>query len=376
MTRSRRIFEDVGTKPVSPQPTTVGRKRYARRGIATWLCALFVLVAVMIIIGGMTRLTDAGLAITEWRPVTGALPPLGEAAWSAEFERYRAIPQYALVNPDMTLGQFKVIYWWEWGHRQLGRLIGAVWAGGFLGFLVARRIPPGWTPRLLVLGLLGGVQGAVGWWMVTSGLEAEMVRVASYRLAVHLGLAFVILGLIAWHVLTLRREEADLLQARRQRNPALVAWGTTLIVLVYGQIVLGALVAGIDAGQSYVDWPLMAGEVFPSGAFSLRPLWTNVSDNPALVQFNHRALGYLIVVFCLVAWWRSRSSSSRQLRRAFDVMLAGLAVQVILGVVTVLHAAPWHLAILHQFGAIVLTVLVIAARFAALYPRHDQIGRG
>ena len=209
MSKSRSIFEDVGAKSAPPRPPVVRRPAGARRAIAVWLALLFALVVAMIIVGGLTRLTDSGLSITEWRPVTGALPPSDEAAWTAEFEKYRATPQYEALNEGMTLDAFKRIYWWEWGHRQLGRAVGAVWALGFLWFAVRRQIPPGWTPRLLGLGALGGVQGAIGWWMVRSGLAAGMEAVASYRLAIHLGLAVAILGLIAWYVLRLVRPEAE-----------------------------------------------------------------------------------------------------------------------------------------------------------------------
>ncbi len=375
MAKPRSIFEEVGEK--RPEPVAPPKRRApARRGIALWLMMLFVLVVVMIAVGGLTRLTGSGLSITEWRPVTGALPPMNAEDWQAEFDRYRAIPQYQIVNRGMSLAEFQFIYWWEWGHRQLGRVIGLVWAAGFFGFLVARRIPTGWTPRLLGLGALGGLQGAIGWWMVASGLEGEMIRVASYRLAVHLGLAFVILGLIAWYVLKLRREETDLLQARRQQNTGLVRWGAVLIGVGFAQILLGALVAGIDAGRGYIDWPLMGGEIFPHAAFNLTPLWTNFTENPALVQFNHRVLGYVLVILGLVAWWRSRASANTYIRRAFDAMMLAMLAQVVLGVFTVLHAAPWQIAIVHQFGAVVLFALIIRARFAALYPLAERIRRG
>ncbi|MCB1374948.1 MAG: COX15/CtaA family protein, partial [Rhodobacteraceae bacterium] len=225
MTKPRSIFEDVGDAAPAPAPVAARRPQYARRGIALWLSLIFLLVVAMIVVGGMTRLTDSGLSITEWRPVTGAVPPLDAAAWEAEFEKYRATPQFEILNRDMELAEFKAIYWWEWGHRQLGRLIGAVWALGFLWFWLRRRIPPGWTGRLLVPGILGGLQGAIGWWMVSSGLTGTMTSVASWRLAVHLGLAFLILGLIAWYVLRLGRSEAELIQARRQRNEGLMRWG-------------------------------------------------------------------------------------------------------------------------------------------------------
>ncbi|MBP7241318.1 heme A synthase, partial [Amaricoccus sp.] len=344
--------------------------------IAAWLAALFALVVAMIVVGGLTRLTDSGLSITEWKPIAGALPPRDAAAWEAEFANYRAIPQFELTRPDMTLAEFKRIYWWEWGLRQLGRLIGLVWAAGFLWFLVRRRIPTGWTPRLLAVGLLGGLQGAVGWWMVASGLAPEMVAVASHRLAIHLGIAFVILGLLAWWTMTLRREDADLLQARRQRNEALMRWGSVLAAVAFVQILLGALVAGIDAGRSFPEWPLMAGAFLPPDAFVLEPGWRNLLDNPGLVQFNHRILGYVLLVLGAVAWVRSRRSALADIRGAFDAMAAMLAAQVGLGIVTVLYASPWQVAIVHQLGAVALFVLILRARFAALYPRAQKIARG
>jgi heme a synthase len=377
MSKTRSIFEEVAEKPRASAPAPQGKRpRQARRGIALWLGILFALVTAMIVVGGMTRLTDAGLSITEWKPVTGALPPVDEADWQAEFERYRAIPQYEILNPDMTLDEFKRIYWWEWGHRQLGRVIGLVWALGFLWFLVRRQIPPGWTGRLLGLGLLGGLQGVIGWWMVTSGLTGQMIAVASWRLAVHLGLAFAILGLIAWYVLRLVREEAELLQARRQRNEPLMRWGLVLMLAGFAQILLGALVAGIDAGRGYIDWPLMGGEILPSEALSLTPVWRNFLENPALVQFNHRLAGYVLAGLGLVAWVRSRRSSLIHIRRAFDAMAMAMGVQIALGIVTVLYAAPWQIAIVHQLGAVVLFVLIVRARFVAQFPLAQKIARG
>ncbi|MER2507211.1 MAG: heme A synthase [Amaricoccus sp.] len=377
MTKTRSIFEEVGAEaPPPPAPVPARRPPSARRAISVWLMVLFALVAVMIAVGGVTRLTDSGLSITEWRPVTGALPPMDDATWTAEFDKYRATPQAGILNPHMTLAEFKSIYWWEWGHRQLGRLIGVVWALGFVWFLARRRIPVGWTPRLLGLGVLGGAQGAIGWWMVASGLTGEMTSVASYRLAIHLGLAFAILGLIAWYVLSLRREEADLLRARRQRNEGLMAWGTALIVVAFAQVVLGALVAGIDAGRAYPEWPLMAGQLVPPGAFDLRPAWRNFLDNPGLAQFNHRMVGYLLLLLIIIAFWRARASALASLRAAFAAVLHMGLLQVALGIATVLYAAPWQVALPHQIGAVALFTLIVRARFTALYPPAQRIARG
>ena len=377
MSKPRSIFEEVGD--AGPRPERAAPRtgpRYPRGAIAAWLKGLFLLVVAMIVVGGLTRLTGSGLSITEWAPVTGALPPLNETAWEAAFARYRETPQFQDLNREMTLAEFRTIYWWEWGHRQLGRLTGLVWLGGFAWFALRSKIPPGWTGRLLGLGVLGGLQAAIGWWMVSSGLEDGMVHVASYRLAVHLGLAFAILGLIAWYVLALSRSESELLQSRRQRSEAMMRWGSVLIGVAFLQVLMGALVAGIDAGRSFTDWPLMAGELFPSGAFEFAPAWRNFTENSALVQFNHRLLGYVLVVLGAVAWARSRSSARLEIRRAFDAVVLMLLIQTGLGILTVIHGAPWHVAIVHQLGAVVLFTLIVRARFAALHPREQRVARG
>ncbi|MGM0585528.1 MAG: COX15/CtaA family protein, partial [Pseudomonadota bacterium] len=268
------------------------------------------------------------------------------------------------------------IYWWEWGHRQMGRLIGLVWAAGFVWFLARRAIPPGWTWRLVLPGLLGGAQGAIGWWMVSSGLSGTMVDVASYRLATHLGLAFAILGLLLHMAWELKRDGADLLQARRRRLAGAMRFANVMAVLVFAQIVVGALVAGIDAGRGYIDWPLMGGEVFPSESFAYAPLWTNFFENPALVQFNHRMLGYLVFLVGLVFWWRMRGQGHAGLRGWANWVTVMLFGQMVLGIVTVINAAPLHWAILHQAGAIALWGLVLRARFEAGWPREERIARG
>lgn len=381
MAGKRSIFEEVGAGTARPAAVTGGiaaKDRGARGGIRLWLMLLFLLVALMIAVGGLVRLTDSGLSITEWKPLSGALPPMTEADWQAEFDRYRAIPEYQFQNAGMTIEAFKSIYWWEWGHRQLGRVIGLVWALGFFGFLLARRIPTGWTQRLLLLGVLGGLQGAMGWWMVSSGLSGEMLDVASYRLALHLGLAFVILGLIAGYILLLGRSEADLLQARRARESRLFGLSTGVMHLAFLQILLGALVAGIDAGRAFPTWPDMNGQFFPADAFYVpgRPAWAAVFENPGLVQFIHRMAGYLLLAFGLFACWRGRSSAHRRTRDAFAVLAAMLLAQVVLGIATVLTAASPHVAITHQVGAVVLWVLILRARYLCQYPLAGSIRKG
>ncbi|QFU08489.1 Heme A synthase [Rhodobacteraceae bacterium THAF1] len=372
----RSIFQEVGDTPEKPAPKggmIDARPRGARKAVRAWLFVLFALVVVMIAVGGLTRLTDSGLAITEWAPVTGAVPPLNAEDWQSEFDAYRQIPEYQLQNAGMTLAEFKTIYWWEWGHRQLGRVIGLVWALGFFGFLLTRRIPPGWTGRLLLLGGLGGLQGAIGWWMVSSGLTGTMLDVASYRLATHLGLAFVILGLIAWFALHLSRSEAELLQARRNREATLMSLGGVLVALTFGQILMGALVAGIDAGRNYIDWPLMAGGFLPPDPFQIEPLWRNFFENDGLVQFIHRMWAYALAAFGLFVFWRARRSPLTATRGAYTVVIAVMALQVLLGIVTVMYSAPWTLAILHQFTAVVLWVVVLRARHQTAFPKPQSL---
>ncbi len=374
----RSIFEEVdeGAEPRKAVTTGMiekGAGRGARRAIRAWLIGLFALVTVMVVVGGLTRLTDSGLSITEWNLVSGTLPPMNAEDWSSEFEKYRASPEYRLQNEGMSLAAFKTIYWWEWGHRQLGRFIGLYWIFGFLGFLIAKRIPGGWTGRLLTIGVMIGVQGAVGWWMVHSGLQGDRVDVASYRLATHLGLAFAILGLILWCILLLSRSEADMMQARRLRERSLFGMGTGLMHLAFLQILLGALVAGIDAGRSFVDWPLMAGQFFPPDAFSLTPGWRNFFENPGLVQFMHRMVGYLLVLFAIGAFFRGRRAAASSTRTAFMLASGMIVVQMVIGIYTVLTAAPLHIAIVHQAGAILTFSLIILARYRAGYPKAQSV---
>lgn len=381
MSAKRPIFEEVGDRATAaPATAATGRlaegRQGARRAVRAWLIALFVLLVALIAVGGATRLTDSGLSITEWRPVAGALPPLSAGDWQREFDLYRQIPEYRLQNRGMALAEFKVIYWWEWGHRQLARFIGLVWAVGFLGFLLARRIPPGWTGRLLLLGVLGGVQGAIGWWMVASGLVGARVDVAAYRLAVHLGLAFLILGLIAWYVMKLARPARDLLAARRMALPGAARWAGLLAVLAFVQILLGALVAGIDAGRSYNDWPLMHGFLVPPGMWEIAPVWRNLFENAGTVQFNHRVTGYVLALGTLVAWAAVLRAPARAVRRGFALAALAVWVQAGLGILTVIHGAPLALALAHQAVAVLVLVLILRARFLALYPPARSAIRG
>ncbi|WP_108501199.1 heme A synthase [Paracoccus indicus] len=373
----RPVFEEVSDtsarRPVQTTGMIDARPKGARRAIRLWLMVLFAMVLSMIALGGATRLTGSGLSITEWAPVTGTLPPLNHADWQSEFEAYKQIPQYTEVNAGMSLSEFQYIYLWEWSHRLLGRLIGLVWAVGFLFFWATGRIPTGWKSRLLAVGALGGLQGAIGWWMVSSGLVEGMTRVASYRLATHLGIAFVILGLIAWYALQLSRSEAELIRARRAGEPKLFGMSTGLLHLTFVQILIGALVAGIDAGRTYTGWPTMGGEWIPSAIWDGTLGWRNFFENPALVQFIHRMTGYLVAIFAVVVWMRSRKSPHKVTRGAFTVMIVAVAAQVGLGIMNVIHASPLDLALSHQVGAVVLFSLILRARHHARYPIETSI---
>ena len=375
MATKRSIFEEVGDTPKQvAAPGAIDRAgQGARGGIRRWLLALLVMVVVMIAVGGLTRLTDSGLSITEWKPVTGAVPPMSEAAWAEEFAKYQQIPEYQLQNKGMSLSEFKSIYWWEWGHRQLGRLIGLVWAVGFVAFVAMRKVPTGWTGRLFGIGALIGVQGAIGWWMVSSGLGEGMLDVASYRLATHLGLAFIIVGMMMVYALRLGRSQADLLQARRSADKRMVVLSNVLVVMAFVQIILGALVAGIDAGRGYPDWPLMAGGFLPPQPFDITPVWRNFFENDGLVQFMHRMAGYALFAYGLFVFLRARKSANRKIRAAFHGVFGMMFLQMVLGIFTVIYSAPWHIAIVHQIGAVALWGLILRGRFLAQYPISQSV---
>ena len=373
--KPRSIFEDVSdvAKPIAAPGGIDAGGKGARAAIRVWLMALFALVVVLICVGGLTRLTDSGLSITEWKPLSGSIPPMDAAAWDAEFVAYQQIPEYIEQNAGMSLEEFKVIYWWEWGHRQLARFIGLVWAVGFAWFYLRKQIPVGWSGRLLLVGALGGTQAAVGWWMVSSGLEVGMLDVASYRLAIHLGLAFVILGFIAWYVFLLSRKEAELMQARRGGEAKLFSMSTGLMHFMFLQVLLGALVAGIDAGRAFPTWPLMGSGFFPPDPFQITPIWRNFFEDAGLVQFIHRMSGYLLFVFGIVVWLRGRKSPNGQTRYGFNLVLALLVLQMVIGILTALYSAPVEIAIVHQFAAVLLWVAILRARYLARYPLPQSI---
>ena len=377
MTEKRSIFEEVESeKPIDHN--SLGSKvninsSSSKRALKMWLSILFVLVSGMIVVGGLTRLTDSGLSITEWKPFLGALPPLSLEMWQLEFDKYKMIPEYQIQNKSMSLEDFKIIYWWEWGHRQLGRIVGVIWLVGFIWLYFTKKLDKLWITRVGVLGVLGGLQGFIGWWMVSSGLTGRMVDVASYRLAIHLGLAFLIISLITWYILQTNKDDQEKLRSRRAREGQLLLLVNILLVLVFSQILLGALVAGIDAGRGYTDWPLMNGEVFPSESFAYSPLLVNFTENPALVQFNHRMLGYLTMIYAIYVWWKCKASSFTLTSRLANLVLGVIFLHMLMGIITILYAAPLGWALLHQFGAVLIIVAVQCLRSQIYFPVRQSV---
>lgn len=329
--------------------------------VRIWLFAVAFLIFAMVIVGGATRLTDSGLSITEWQPLLGAVPPLTEAAWLEAFEKYRQIPEYQLVNKGMSLEAFKVIYWWEWAHRFLGRFIGVAFAVPFLAFALTGRIARRQVPRFLMLFALGGLQGAVGWWMVASGL-VDRVDVAPYRLATHLTLACLIFALIVWTALSLRdARTAEPAIRRSVRTGAAV-----LVALVLVQIFLGGLVAGNDAGLVYNTWPSMNGAFLPDGPLSMTPVWHNFFENHGLVQFIHRMGAYTIVAVAVVQALIALRSECATVRSSGAALLILVFAQVVVGIVTLLWVVPLSLALVHQGLAVVLLGAAVLHLHAAL----------
>ncbi len=326
--------------------------------VRAWLWLTAALIFLMVFVGGATRLTESGLSITEWKPVAGILPPLSGAAWLVEFEKYKLIPQYSQMFPDMTLAQFKTIFYWEWSHRLLGRLIGIVFALPLLWFAVRGVLRGRLLIQLICVLGLGALQGAVGWWMVASGLVGR-VEVAPERLAVHLFLASLTFVAIIWIATGLKPPKSF------NSIPALQRQGHVLLWLVLLQIVLGALVAGSRAGLSYNTWPLMDGHFVPAmeNLFRLTPWWLNFLENVTTIQLQHRMFAYLIVIFTAWhAWTAMRvAPDTAASRRAFAIASI-VVVQAGLGIATLLFAAgriPIRLALTHQAVAFVLLAMVV-----------------
>src|SRR6266478_4727308 len=327
---------------------TEAQTRNGDRAVAAWLLVCCALVFAIVVVGGITRLTHSGLSIVEWKPIVGALPPLDEAGWQETFGKYKQTPEYRLVNPGMGLDGFKSIFWWEYVHRLLGRLVGAVFFLPLLWFALRGKVPRALAWKLAAVIALGASQGALGWYMVQSGLVDDP-RVSQYRLTAHLGIAFLIYAAMLWIAFDLlfSRAGSDFHRLRR--------FAFALAALIFAMVLSGGLVAGIRAGLAYNSFPLMNGRLIPREIFSLEPWYLNFSSNMATVQFDHRLIAWLLAL--LVPWfWLQvrRAAAPPRARLGADLLLATLALQIALGIATLLLAVPIPLAAAHQAGALLV----------------------
>ncbi|MBV7256776.1 COX15/CtaA family protein [Pacificimonas sp. WHA3] len=328
------------TSPPPPAPATT-----RPRAIAAWLSAVAAIVVLMVVVGGITRLTESGLSMVRWEPVTGIVPPLSESGWQAEFADYKASPEYRYKNAGMSLAEYKNIYFWEWAHRLLGRFIGLAFALPLIWFWAKKQIPEGYKPRLVALLALGGLQGVIGWWMVKSGL-ADVPDVSHLRLAVHLNLAFFIIAALIWTASDLIRGHA--------RITALAA---AAFIALFIQTVLGAFVAGMDAGHIYAEWPGMGGEFFPDHPEWIAPAWRNVVDNPVIVQWLHRWWAFIAAGLLIALSVAAMKRGSRRTPIALKLLLVA---QIILGIMTLMSGVELWIAATHQ-GVAALIIWCAAA---------------
>jgi len=342
-------------------PRAAAGAAQASRAIAVWLLFCCGMVFAMAVIGAITRLTESGLSMVEWKPLIGILPPLSETEWNRVFDLYRATPEYRYINTGMALDEFKHIFFWEWFHRLWGQLIGFAFLLPFLWFWATKRIPKGLMPKLIGLFALGGLQGVVGWLMVASGL-VDRPSVSHYRLAMHLGIAFLIFGLLLWVALGLldpKPESGGNAAAPALRRHAGLALGFVAVTVAWG-----AFVAGLDAGLIYNTWPLMGGSFMPGEMWFLDPAWTNLLENHAAVQFTHRWLAFATGIVVLTLWWRAiRAGLPATGSRPAHASAAMVLIQITLGISTLLSAVAIPIAATHQAGALVLIALLVWFRY-------------
>lgn len=328
----------------SPQPARIAR----------WLLVVAFMVFAMVVVGGITRLTESGLSMVRWEPISGIVPPLNEAQWHAEFDAYKATPEYRKINHGMSLGEFKSIFFWEYVHRVLGRLIGVAFALPLLWFAWKRAIPRGYGPRLVILLALGGLQGAIGWWMVASGL-VDRPDVSHIRLALHLLTALVILGGLVWTALDM----IDLARHPLARPARLSGFAALALITLFLQLMLGAFTAGLNAGYAFAEWPTMGGRFFPEGVVFLEPAWRNLMDNPIVVQFVHRWFAWVAAAVLLGLAWKAHKAG---VKGPFHAVLTFLVLQIGLGIATLLTGVDIHIAVAHQaVGALLVASAVWTA---------------
>jgi cytochrome c oxidase assembly protein subunit 15 len=357
-----------GAAATSASASIAAIPAHQARALKLWLGAIAAMIVAMILVGGATRLTDSGLSITEWQPIVGAVPPLSKADWQEAFAAYQKIPEYTELKRGMSLEEFKTIYWWEWAHRFLGRLIGAAFFVPFVAFWIAGYIPRALLPKLIGLFLLGGLQGAVGWYMVKSGL-VERTDVSQYRLTAHFGVALLILGYTLWLLFGIGAR-----QLAPQRSQAAILIAGFVLVLIFVQMLAGALVAGLDAGMGFNTWPLINGALVPSGLGEASPWYLNLFENPLTVQFDHRMLGYGVVAAALaqLIWLALRRAPQALIASALVLALFAV-LQATLGVWTLLLAVPITLGLAHQAGAI---AVFVTGLYHFWLTRHMPIAAG
>lgn len=327
-----------------------------QRAMIYWLLILIATVFTMIVVGGITRLTDSGLSMVEWRPLLGTLPPMTDAEWQRVFSIYKEYPQYQLVNRGMSLEEFKFIFYWEYGHRALGRLIGLMFALPFFFFLIRGMVPDNMKLKLWIALFLGGSQGLMGWYMVKSGLVDEPL-VSHYRLAAHLSLALIIFAYLTWLVLELLKPERFHVSSLFK---SLLNAFTILLIL---QIVYGAFVAGNRAGFGFNTYPLMNGDWLPEVALNIAPLWHNFVDNNAMLQFIHRWLGALVLLVAGGLAWIAATRENRRIKISAFMLLGAVVVQFALGVLTLVYVVPLSLGSIHQAGACVVVLCLVVLHY-------------
>jgi len=322
-----------------------------RRAVGYWLLFMALMVFMMVVVGGATRLTESGLSMVNWNPVTGTLPPIGEDAWQDEFSAYKTSPEYKLKNHGMSLEDFKGIFYWEWGHRLLGRLIGFAFFLPLVWFWARGQIPAGYKGRLVALFFLGGSQGLLGWYMVMSGLVDEPA-VSHYRLTAHLMLALFIFAALLWTALSLLRPASYPLAGKGK-----LLLQATFVLLAF-QLVMGALVAGLKAGHIFNTWPLMGDSFVPEGLLALEPLWLNFMDNAITVQFDHRIGAYLLTGFVAAIAWHFKGAPQPVVRAA-HILLVVVVLQTVLGIIMLLKSVPVSWGTAHQGGGVLLLAALI-----------------
>jgi cytochrome c oxidase assembly protein subunit 15 len=339
-----------------PRTVTLAGSVEGSRAVSLWLWFVAALVIAMVVVGGATRLTESGLSITEWKPILGAIPPLSHADWLAAFDRYKLIPQYHIMNQDMTLDAFKSIYWWEWSHRFLGRFIGVAFALPLMFFWLTGRLKRGSGAKFVGLLALGGVQGVIGWYMVKSGL-VDRIDVSQYRLALHLTTAFAILGLSVW--LALEEWPGTMRATGETATLAIRRMAIFIVALVVTQVVLGAFVAGLKAGFVYNTWPTMDGQWIPSDYWT-KPAYLSFFESLAAAQFNHRVMAYLVGFVVLTeVWFVMRAPVDRRIRMTAIVLACAVFAQMSLGIATLLAHVPVELGVAHQLGGALVFVFSV-----------------